>query len=88
MKKAAAAENQTFEKALGRLEAIVNRMEGGGLPLEEALNIFEEGIRLSRLCASKLDEAETKVELLVKQGENQFKSVPFEPAEEDSPEPE
>ncbi|MBF0477645.1 MAG: exodeoxyribonuclease VII small subunit [Deltaproteobacteria bacterium] len=88
MKKAATTGNQTFEKALGRLEAIVNRMDGGDLPLEEALNIFEEGIRLSRFCASKLDEAETKVELLVKQGEDRFKTVPFEPAEDDSPEPE
>ena len=54
-----------FEKKLGRLEQIVQKMEKGELPLEESLKIFEEGVKLSRECHSQLNEAETKVKKLV-----------------------
>jgi exodeoxyribonuclease VII small subunit len=58
-----------FEDALGRLEEIVRKMEAGDMTLEESLKSFEEGIRLSRLCAGKLDEAERRVDVLLKQEE-------------------
>ena len=59
-----------FEEALGRLEEIVRRMEAGDMSLEESLKAFEEGIKLARVCSRKLDEAERRVEMLIKQGED------------------
>ena len=56
----------TFEAALVKLEQIVQRLEKGELPLEESLVLYEEGVRLSRLCHAKLEEAEGKIELLMK----------------------
>ena len=56
----------TFEAALVKLEQIVQRLEKGELPLEESLVLYEEGVRLSRLCHAKLEEAEGKIELLLK----------------------
>ncbi len=55
-----------FEDALHKLEALVRKMESGELSLEESLKAFEEGIRLSRQCAQKLDEAERRVEVLLR----------------------
>ena len=55
-----------FEDALRKLEEIVQRLEKGELPLEESLTLYEEGIRLSRVCHAKLEEAEGKIELLMK----------------------
>jgi exodeoxyribonuclease VII small subunit len=59
-----------FEKKLGRLEEIVNKMEKGDLALEESLKLFEEGIKLSRECHQKLNDAEAKVKLLVSMDQN------------------
>lgn len=58
-----------FEEALERLEEIVKKMEEGDMTLEESLEAFEEGVRLSRFCSKKLDEAERKVEILLKDDE-------------------
>ena len=58
-----------FEEALERLEGIVKKMEEGDMTLEESLEAFEEGVRLSRFCSKKLDEAERKVEILLKDDE-------------------
>ena len=55
----------TFEEALKNLEQSVERLESGDLPLEKALEVFETGIRMSRICSRKLEEAEKKVELLL-----------------------
>jgi exodeoxyribonuclease VII small subunit len=60
---------EKFEEALGRLEDIVKKMEAGEMTLEESLKAFEEGIKLARLCSRKLDEAERRVEILLKQEE-------------------
>ena len=60
---------EKFEEALGRLEDTVKRMEAGDMTLEESLKAFEEGIKLARLCSRKLDEAERRVEILLKQEE-------------------
>lgn len=54
-----------FEKKLGRLEEIVEKMEAGELALDDSLKLFEEGVRLSRDCQQQLTEAEQKVQLLL-----------------------
>ncbi len=56
----------TFEQALSELEQIVQKLERGELPLEESLRLYERGISLSRLCHAKLEEAEGKIEMLIK----------------------
>ena len=56
----------TFEQALVELEQIVQKLEKGELPLEDSLRLYEEGIRLSRLCHGKLEEAEGRIEVLLK----------------------
>ena len=73
-----------FEEALQELETIVQRLEDGNLLLDESLALFEEGIKLSRLCSQRLDEAEKKVEILLKNENGSLSRQPFEP-EEDSP---
>jgi exodeoxyribonuclease VII small subunit len=70
-------EIKDFEQALKRLEEIVSRLEGGELPLEEALKLFEEGMKMSKFCGTKLEEAERKVEILVKQSTGDFDEEPF-----------
>ncbi len=58
-------ENITFEKALEKLENTVEQLESGDMPLEKALEIFEAGVKMSRICTKKLEETERKVELLL-----------------------
>ena len=55
-----------FEKAISRLEKIVEELERGDLDIDKSLEIFEEGIKMSRLCSKKLNEAEAKIEKLTK----------------------
>ena len=55
-----------LEKSLEQLEALVVRLEGGDLPLEQALKEFEHGVKLTRQCQAALQEAEQKVEILLK----------------------
>jgi exodeoxyribonuclease VII small subunit len=55
-----------FEDCLARLEQIVSALEGGNLPLEDSLKVFEEGITLARHCSRYLDDAERRIEMLVK----------------------
>ena len=74
-----------FEKALEELEEIVKKMEEGNMSLEESLKAFEEGIKLSRFCADKLDEAERKVNILLKE-EDSFNIRPFEGKDGGKPE--
>ncbi len=72
---------KTFEDALSQLESIVARLENGDLPLEESLKLFEEGIKLSRFCNQKLNEAQKKVEVLLKGNRGESEPQPFEPGE-------
>ncbi|MBI3121743.1 MAG: exodeoxyribonuclease VII small subunit [candidate division NC10 bacterium] len=72
----------TFEEALSQLEALVARLEAGDLPLEEALRAFEEGVRLTRLCAARLEDAERRVHLLTRTPEGTEQEVPFDPGNE------
>lgn len=69
-----------FEDALNKLEKIVSNLEEGDIPLEESLKLYEEGIRLSRFCNQKLDEAEKRVEILMKGKEGTLKPEPFDPS--------
>ena len=70
---------ERFEDALSRLEKIVTKLEQGDLPLEETLKLFEEGVRLSRICNQKLDEVEKRVEILLKEKDGLLKPHPFDP---------
>ena len=73
-----------FEDCLQRLEKIVEELEKGEVPLEKSLTLFEEGMQLSAACRKELDEAEGKVEILLKQG-GKLQAEPFEPLLEKSP---
>ena len=73
---------QKFEDAVKKLESIVTRLEDGDIPLEESLELFEEGVKLSGFCAKKLDEAEKKVEILMKDKGGRLKPHPFDVKEE------
>jgi len=75
-------EEKKFEDALRELEAIVKRLESGELPLEESLKIFEAGVGLSRYCFQKLEEAEKRVSILMKD-ESGLKRAPFETGEDE-----
>ena len=66
-----------FESALKSLEDVVVQLEAGDLTLDRALELFEEGVQISRFCSSKLDEAERKVEILIKAADGTMKEVPF-----------
>lgn len=67
----------TFEEALEQLETVVARLEGGDLPLEEALRAFEEGVRLARMCAARLEDAEQRVRLLTRAPDGTEVEAPF-----------
>jgi exodeoxyribonuclease VII small subunit len=67
---------EKFEDALGKLEEILKRMESGDMTLEESLKSFEEGIKLARVCAARLDEAERRVDILLKQ-DGELAEEPF-----------
>lgn len=67
-----------FEEALARLEAIVAELERGELPLEDSMRIFEEGIKLSKVCLKMLEEAERKVEILVKDKDGKKRTRTFD----------
>lgn len=77
-----------FEEAMGRLEAVVKQLEAGDLPLEKSLKTFEEGVRLSRWCVKKLEEAEKRVEILLQDQEGELQVLPWSMAEEDLAGPE
>ena len=72
------SETPEFETALKKLEEIVKRLENGELSLDSALALFEEGIKLSRFCHAKLEEAERRVEILLKSDSGQMRAVPLE----------
>ncbi len=67
-------ETPRFEEALKKLEEVVQKLERGELPLEDSLACYEEGIKLSRLCHAKLEEAERRIETLVKDAKGEVVS--------------
>ncbi len=70
-----------FEEAMARLEEIVQELEKGDVPLEQSLKLFEEGIKLSRICNKRLEEAERKVEILLKDKSGNVTAKTFEEEE-------
>lgn len=77
--------NATFEQAMESLESIVSKLESGDVPLEAAIELFQEGIRLSNLCGQKLEQVERRIEILVEgEGEGGLGRKPFAPAQSDS----
>jgi exodeoxyribonuclease VII small subunit len=76
------AKSKTFETQLGALERIVRELERGDLPLEDSLKLFEEGVRLSRECQDRLNQAERRIEVLLRDGEGRPVLSAFE--EEDA----
>ncbi len=72
-----------FEEAMERLEQIVESLESGNLSLEESLKIFEEGMSLVNFCSKKLEEAEQKVTILIKESEGKYSQQPFESDEKE-----
>jgi exodeoxyribonuclease VII small subunit len=71
-----------FEQALTRLEAVVNRLESGELPLEESLRLFEEGVHLTKICTHRLEEAERRITILLKNERGEVAEKPFEEGRE------
>lgn len=68
---------KSFEDALKELEEVVQQLEGGETTLEESLKLFELGVSLARHCATKLDESEAKINILLEKN-GQFLQEPFE----------
>ncbi|MBI3306308.1 MAG: exodeoxyribonuclease VII small subunit [Candidatus Omnitrophica bacterium] len=73
-----AEEEIKFEKAMEKLEKIVSELETGEIALEDALKKYEEGVKLSRICQEKLNQAEKKIEILTRTLDGSFKKEPFE----------
>ena len=69
--------NQTFEKAMNKLEKIVQELESTDLPLEKAIKKFEEGVQLSKFCSEKLDETEKRITILLKDQNDRVVEKPF-----------
>lgn len=68
----------SFEAGLQELEAIVKEMESGDLPLERALELFEKGMKLSETCRKQLEDAESRIEILMRRGDK-VQAEPFRP---------
>jgi exodeoxyribonuclease VII small subunit len=75
------SQEQSFESSLASLERIVANLESGDLPLERAMELFEEGVALARRCQTQLGDAERKVELLLRE-RGELKVAPFEPTKD------
>ncbi|MCK7596269.1 exodeoxyribonuclease VII small subunit [Microbulbifer sp. CAU 1566] len=78
---AAKKKASTFESALEELEQLVERLESGDLPLDEALSDFERGVKLTRECQQKLASAEQKVKVLMEEN-GKVQELPFDAADD------
>ena len=76
--KSTTAQAPNFEAHLASLERIVRELERGDLPLEQSLELFEQGVKLSRECQERLNEAERRIEVLLRGGDGSTVAVPFE----------
>ena len=82
-KKPEPAKKPDFEHSLTRLEEIVRKLESANLSLDDAMKLFEEGVQLSRECQKYLEQAEGKVEILLKKAGGEIATEPFDPEGED-----
>ena len=71
-------EEKTFETSLSELEAIVAKLESGEMPLEQSLELFEQGIKLSRECRDRLAKAERRIEILLKDADGNLSAADLE----------
>jgi exodeoxyribonuclease VII small subunit len=78
------ARADSFEKSLERLDAIVRELEQADLPLEKAVQLYEEGMKLSETCQKQLQEAEGRVQILTKKAGGKVVAEPFEEEQEES----
>ena len=78
-KKPEPAKKHDFEFSLSRLEEIVGKLESANLSLDDAMKLFEEGVQLSRDCQKYLEQAEGKVEILLKKAGAEMAAEPFDP---------
>jgi exodeoxyribonuclease VII small subunit len=74
----------SFEKALTELEGIVEKLEKGGLALNESLALFEKGVKLARFLRTELEKAEKKIDILLKDEKGQVKEESFELEKEEN----
>jgi len=77
------AQSRSFEASLEALERIVQQLEDGDLPLEKSLELFEQGIKLSRECQERLSQAERRIEILLRDNQGRPIVGPFEAANVD-----
>lgn len=75
-------QGRSFEASLEALERIVGELEKGDLPLEKSLELFEQGIRLSRECQDRLSQAERRIEILLRDNQGQPVVSPFDASQE------
>jgi exodeoxyribonuclease VII small subunit len=78
------AKPESFEKNIERLDAIVRQLEDADLPLEKALQIYEEGMKLSEVCQKQLQEAEGRIQVLMKRAGGKIVAEPFEQEEDET----
>ena len=78
-KKSEPPKKPDFERSLARLEEVVRNLENPQLSLDDAMKLFEEGVALSAECQKQLEEAEGKVEILLKKADGRVVTEPFEP---------
>jgi exodeoxyribonuclease VII small subunit len=83
-KRSDSAKKPDFEYSLARLEEIVKKLESANLSLEDAMKLFEEGVQLSRDCQKYLEQAEGKVEILLKKAGGELAAEPFDPEAEET----
>ncbi len=78
------AKPESFEKNLERLDSIVHQLEDADLPLEKAMQIYEEGMKLSEVCQKQLQEAEGRIQVLMKRAGGKIVAEPFEQEENET----
>lgn len=83
MEKDNSASTLSFEEAIDKLELIVTQLESGDVPLETAIELFQEGMLMSQLCSQKLEQVERKIETLVEEN-GEFRKKPFTAVTDDS----
>lgn len=74
-------DDMTFEQALKRLEEVVQKLEDGDAPLEQAIELFQEGMALSKRCSGQLDAVEKRIEMLIEEN-GEWVKKPFAPEED------
>ena len=78
------AKPESFEKNVEKLDAIVQQLEDADLPLEKALQLYEEGMKLSEVCQKQLQEAEGRIQILMKKAGGKITAEPFEQDENET----